>query len=479
MLPQSYGQGNKIDLSLQDCISLALESNLNIRIQRINPHIQEAFVTVAKGRFDPVASLESRFNNTEDPSSTPSLAGANVRTSDSESIDLGFLDSVATGGSYRLSLNTNRSKSNSQLQKPNPAYRSGLSLSLNQPLLNGFGIGINRAFIRISRNNQDISLLNLKSQLIRTLSEVHNSYWNLVFALENLKVQELALKQAQDLFAINQRLKEVGKASISDVLQAKAAVASREADVIAANDAVKDAEDALKRVTNMIEDENLWDAEIVPLDTPSVEFLDVDLQESIIIALESRPEYAQGKLDLENSDISIKVARNGRLPILDLEGSFNLNGLGEEANEPFSQVGSADYKSWSLGLAFRIPLGRREERAELKKSQFEKEQKLLSLKDIEQGIITEVRGVVRQLETDSKRIEATKVAEELAKQVLSTEEKKYQLGLSTSYELLQFQANLATAANNHLRAVIDYRKSIADLYQVLGVTLEQLNIVVE
>lgn len=470
---------DQIELSLQQCISLALESNLNIRIQRISPNIKGALVTMAKGQFDPSVTLGPTVNQAEEPSSSPGLAGADVRTSNGRAIALGISDPVITGGRYGISLNSSRSESNSEWQTLNPAYRSSLSLSITQPLLEGFGIGVNKASIIIARNNQDISLLSLKAQLIKTLSEVQKSYWELVFALETLKVQQLALKQAQDLLTINQRFKEMGKASMSDVLQAQAAVASREADVIAANDAVKDAEDSLKRVTNIIQDETQWHASVIPVDAPSLEKLEVDLEESIATALENRPEYNQAKLDLQNSDISIEVAKNGKLPILDLEGSFTINGLGGKLDEAFSQVRKANYKSWYLGLALRIPIGRRVAKADLKKNQFEKEQKLLALKDLEQQIITETRGAVRQLETDEKRIEATKAAEKFAKQILTTEEKKHKLQLSTSYELLQFQANLATATRSYLIALIDYRKSIVSLYQALGITLERLNVELE
>ena len=469
---------SQIRLSLQECISLALESNLDIRIQRMSPQIQENLVTMAKGHFDPFAALGPSISESKEPSSTPFLAGADVRSSGNQALTFSIADPIITGGSYGLSFSGSRSTSNSTLQTLNPAYRSGLSFSVTQPLLDGLGIAVNKAPITIAVNNQKVSLLSLKAQLIETLSEVRKSYWELVFELENLKVQQLALRQAQDLLTISQRFKEVKKASISDVLQAQAAVASREADVIAAKDAVKDAEDKLKRVTNMIEDETRWNATILPVDAPSPEETDVDLQGSIAAALKKRPEYAQAELELQNSGISVKVARNRRLPTLDLEGSLDLSGLGGKMDEPLSQVGSADYRSWYVGLALRMPIGGAA-KAELRKSLLEKEQKLLTLKDLEQRIITEVRGAVRQLETDGKRVEATKVAQEFAEQVLSTEEKKHKLGLSTNYELLQFQANLATARKNHLRAVIDYRKSIVILHQTLGATLEKLNIELE
>ena len=476
----SYAEysGNQIELTLEECISLALESNLDIRIQRIGPQVQGALLTIAKGSFDPFATFGPSASRDEEPSSTE-LSGADVRISSTRGLSLGVGDPIITGGRLGLSLDSRRSESNSSFQTLNPAYSSGLSFTVTQPLLEGFGIGVNKAYIKIAGNNRDISILRLRTQLIETLSEVQYAYWELVFALANVGVQQLALEQAQDLLTINRRFKESGKASRSDVLQAQAAVASREADVIAIKDAVKDAEDRLRRVTNLTQDLARWNAVIVPADEPPLEYVKVDLQESITAVLKNHPEYAQAGLDLQNSDISVKVAKNQRLPALDLEGNLDLDGLGAELDEPFSQVGKADYKSWYVGLALRMPLCGRTTKAALKKSQLEKEQKLLTLKDLEQQIITEVRGAVRQLETDRKRIEATKAAEEFAGQVLSTEERKHQLGLSTSYELLQFQADLATVTKNHLRAVIDYRRSIVALYKALGVTLERLNLELE
>ena len=211
---------NQIKLSLQDCISLTLKSNLNIQIQQINPKIQDAFLIMAKGNFDPSISFGPTFNKSKDLSfSTPS-AGTDVRTSNTSGLTFGITDPLITGGRYGLSFNTNRSNSNSKQQTLNPAYRSGLTFSVTQPLLKGGGVSVNKSSITIAENNKDISVSRLKSQLIKILSDVQNYYWELVFSIENLKVQQLALKQAQDLLNINQRFKEIGKATLSDVLQA-------------------------------------------------------------------------------------------------------------------------------------------------------------------------------------------------------------------------------------------------------------------
>jgi len=474
----SYAQEseNQIKLSLQDSISLALKSNLSIQVQQINPKIQDTLLTMAKGSFDPSISFGPTISKSKDLAFSTSSTGTDVRTGNTSGLTLGITDPIITGGSYGISFNSNRSNSNSIQQTLSPSYRSGLTFSITQPLLRDFGISVNKSSITIAKNNKDISILQLKSQLIDTLSNVQNYYWELVFAIENLKVQQLALKQAQDLLIINQKFKENGKATISDILQAEAAVASREADVISATDAIKDSEENLKRITNIIQDETLWNATIQPTDTPSFEEVKADLEESIATALKDRPEYNQAKIDISNSDISIMVAKNQTLPIMDLQGSLTLNGLGGNFGDPMSQVGKADYRTWNASIALRMPIGNRVSKAGLKRSELTKEQKLLDLKDLEQQIITDVRSSVRILESDRKRIDATTAAEDFARQVLIAEEKKYNLGLSTSYQLLLFQSNLATATKNRLRATIDYRKSVVNLYQSTGITLDKLNI---
>ncbi|MGB9595344.1 MAG: TolC family protein [Candidatus Poribacteria bacterium] len=464
-------QNKQIELSLRDCISLALKSNLNIRIQSINPQIQDSILLMTKGKYEPSLKFNTNTSLSENTSDN--------QKSNAQNFGFGITDPLITGGEYGISINSSRSKGDASIQSMNPAYRSGTVFSISQPLMEGAGISINKIPIVIANNNKEISNLRLKSQLIKNLTEVQNTYWELVFALENLKVQELALKQAQDLLNLNIKLKENDKASISDVLQAQSAVASREADVLSAKDAIKDAEDKLKRITNIIQDESQWEVSILPIDVPPFEEVIADINDSIVLALEKRPEYLQAKLDVENSDLTIKLAKNQKLPIIDLDGSLILNGLGDKFGETFSQVGKAENRSWTAGIVFRMPLGGKSDNGYLKKSQLEREQKLLTLKDQEQQVIADVRSAVRQLETGIKRIQATTKAEDFARQVLATEEKKYSLGLSTSYNLLQFQANLAAATKNRLRAVIDYHKSIANLYQSQGVTLEKLNIAFE
>ncbi|MDQ1318681.1 MAG: outer membrane protein, partial [Candidatus Poribacteria bacterium] len=200
---------NQIKLSLQDCITFALKSNLSIQVQRINPKIQDTLLTMAKGDFDPSISFGPTISKSKDLSFSTSSTGTDVRTGNTSGLTLGITDPIITGGSYGLFFNSNRSDSNSKQQTLNPAYRSGLTFSIIQPLLKDGGVFVNKSSITIAENNKDISVSRLKSQLINILSDVQNNYWELVFSIENQKVQQLALKQAQDLLNINQRFKDI------------------------------------------------------------------------------------------------------------------------------------------------------------------------------------------------------------------------------------------------------------------------------
>jgi outer membrane protein TolC len=199
-------QIRQIELSLQDCISLALKSNLSIRIQRINPQIQDSLLLMTRGKYDPSLNFGINTSHSEDGSQILSSSQTDNQKSNAQSYSFGITDPVITGGEYEISLNSSRSKSDSNI---NPAYRSGTVFSINQPLMEGFGINLNRAPILIAKNNKDISLLLLKSQLMGNLSDVQNMYWELIFAIENLKVQELSLKQAQDLLNSKKTIKRV------------------------------------------------------------------------------------------------------------------------------------------------------------------------------------------------------------------------------------------------------------------------------
>jgi outer membrane protein TolC len=485
-----FSQEKKIELSLQDCIVRALKSNLDVSVQLYTPKIAETSVLQAQSAYSPVFSINSNWNENNRKSYTI-LDGATILESDFTSLNLSLQKKFELGTTVTFTLGTNRSYSNSSFYTYNPSYNSQYRLDIRQPLLKNFGSKINNYQIKVASNNHQISLNQLKLNLINLVYNVEQAYWNLIFAIEDLKVKQQSLKLAKDLLEKNRLQVKVGTLPPMDVLASEAEVASREGDVIVAESAVKNAEDNLKRLLNFEQME--WDKEIFPVSKPEFETREFKIDELIKIALSNRAELKQAELELANKELQISYTKNQLLPSIDLVGTFYSTGVSGDipiydSADPFnrriigkikgSTVDSLDeafknrYKNYAVGLTISYPLFNSAEKANYARAQLEAEQTSLQLKSLQQQIIVEVRTAVREVETAAKRVEAAKVARELAEKKLQAEEKKLAVGLSTNYQVLQFQRDLVTAQTSELRALIDYKLALSKLEKALGRTLE-------
>ena len=294
----------------------------------------------------------------------------------------------------------------------------------------------------------------------------------LAFARENFRVQGLTLRQAQQLEQLVEERVRLGLLTRNDLTQAKAGVASREETVILAEQAIRDTEDALKSLTDMLSDESLWETEIVPRSraplTPAV----VDAAQCLEQAFANRPEYLGMKLDLANRDISLVLAENAQYPQLDLSAAFSINGVTGSFGNTIDSLVSTDFYEWNVGVSLELPLGLRSARSTLKRRRAEKAQALLRFKKLEQDLLREIRIAARQVTTAQKRIRTTEVARSLQKDKLESEQERLKEGKSTAQEVLDFQVDLALAEVNYLRSVLDYRKSLVDLELAKGTLLE-------
>jgi outer membrane protein TolC len=463
-------------LSLQDCIRLALNNNLDIKIEEFNPQILDTDIARELAKFDPVWTIDITDERSEIPTATSFLAGADISIVEQINMNTGIEQKLITGGNYELKFYNNRYESNAFFQSPNPAYGTNLLWEWTQPLLKDFGKTVNESGIVIARNNKEISEEMFKSQVIRTVLEVEKVYWDMVYAIEDLKVKELSLKEAKDLLEINKAKVGVGLLPPIEVLEAETGVANRSLDIISAKDSVRDASDKLKSMTHMIDDMTLWDMEVEPADRPVVEMERQDIVNCIATAFENRPDYLMSKKDILNKDIRLKVTKNHLLPTLDLVGSFGVNGLDREYESSLNDIDSADFPSWSIGLSVQVPWGNQSARSDYMQSKLEKMQILVKFKKLEQDIVMEAREAIRQIETDLNRIESNKIALQLEESKLETEKKRFEEGLATSHNLLEFQNDVAEARSNSLKATIDYNKSIANLENVKGTLFKKWDI---
>jgi len=486
-----------ITLSLKGCIIKAMENNLGVAIEVLNPELAEISVDSAREKFLP--DLSFSYNRRDNNSASYSFLDA-AETVSSLYYDYGsvFNQAIPTGGSFSVSINTYKSESNRSFQSINPRFGSTLTFEFTQPLLKNFGYKNSRKDIIVANNNLAISEKDFETALQDTVYSVEEAYWNLVYSQELLKVRQQSLELARDLLEKNQRAVEVGTLAPIEILNAQATVATREADILDAEAQVKNNEDILKtRINLAAEEEGAEDMTIIPADRPGYERNDVRLQEALSIAMKNRPDLQAARIDLKNQEINFDFAKNQMLPDLSLRASYFSPGISGnqilyQDNNAFSGIvvgvipgGISNalkdafnfrYKNWSIGLTLSVPFNTFLSRAAYAQSRVNLEQSQLRLKNQEQQIFLEIKTAVRAVQTNYKRVLAYRAARELSQRQLEAEEEKLKVGLTTNYFVLQYQTDLATAQSTELKALIDYNLSLANLNRVLGTSLEEKSI---
>jgi outer membrane protein len=481
-------------LTLREAIEQTLKNNVTIAVEEFNSKIRAQDIIDRKSEFDPSVAIELSTGEQKRQASGAFSSPDESRARD-HAWDLSLKQKVITGGDYEINFNNTRDKTNSAFAGLNPQYSSELILSATQPLLKNFGFDNNKRNIYIANNDQDISEFEFEGKVIDTVTAMENVYWELVFSIEDLNVKKKSLKRAQDLEKRVRAQVEVGTVAPLEILQAQSEVASREELLLQAEDLIQDNEDNLKNILNINFDSPTGLKKMVPADKPQFKPEEENnLNEAIKEALKNRPDYLSRKTTLANENILVKYNENQVYPSVDLFGSLGLNGISGDAvpittgtitgtsrfgggyDTALNNTISKDYYQWEVGLKLSYPLGNRSAKSKLTASRLKVAQTLLDIKDLEKKIVVEVREAVRQIKTESKRVQATRIARKLAEEKLNAEEKKLEVGLSTSFEVLQFQEDLVAEQSNEIRALIDYNKSKTRLRQVLATTLDSNNI---
>ncbi len=471
--PPPIPQTGVMPLSLQGCIALALKNNLDIQVAGFNPRISDQALIGQQAVFDPSAFLELTRTDNRAPSITSFLSSRQF-FADFWDYNTGIRQKILTGGSYELRFNNEYFHPGGAIASTGvlTAFSSRFGLTLTQPLLQGFGFEATETPIRIAVNNSAISREQLRLQVNNTILQVHNAYFDLIFAIRNLEVARQTLKLAQDLVALNQARVRAGVAAPVEVTQAQAQAAAGVQNVILGEKAVQDAGDTLKVIMNL-PISGSWEQQIQPTTPPSSAPISLNLNEGIQKALENRYEYKSAKLDLSNKDLSLRLTRNQLLPNLALTASAFSNGSDTTYGGDISSMGSSHFLSYSVGVILTVPLGNRAAKSSYIQAQLTLDQAKTSLKNLELQITQQVRGAVRTVQANAQRIDANRAARVLAEEQLRAEQARLQAGVSTTFNVLQFQTQLSTAEANEIQAITDYNKSLATLDSVLGVALEK------
>lgn len=478
---------DRIHLGVADVVGLALENNLGLQVGRYDPMIQKTRISFEKGIFDPTAFGQANFDNNQFPTST-TIAGTRMETL---GVSVGLRQRIPVGGQLEFRFDSTRTLTNAPVSFLNPEYRVMTRLSLTQPLLKGFGIDVTRSRITLAEIQTEVEDLNLKQRAIQVSEQTEKAYWDLVLAYAKLDEATESRERARMLLEENRNRVRFGQLPEVEVVQAEAEVAARESNIIAAKKQVKDMDEQLKMMLNLPPGAALWEKSVFPVDKPRLMDVDLSFLRSVQVALEKRVEVITNELNLKGGYVARKVAKNATLPALNLQASYSLQGLsgnqrtgdilgfgglGGFQNLPqrfqggYSQsldvLGSADFPEWVVGLQFEYPIGNRAAKADLAQADLRIKRSVAQQAQIQQQVATELREIIRRVESSKDQVDAATVSVALSERRLAEEERKLHYGLSTSFDVLQMQerliaqkSQLSQAQNQYMRALVDFDRA--------------------
>jgi outer membrane protein TolC len=461
-------------ISLQEAIDMALQHNFDVQIQRFLPDLSRMTLEGSYGAYDPVLSASGQHNYSLSPGGlTP---GSNVPFPstgvESDSFSAGLSGLLPWGLNYSLTGNAADTLRGTGLLTNEISTANAAISQLRQPLLRNFWIDSTRATILIAKNRLKYSELQVRLQIMNTVTAVEQAYYNLIFARENVKVQETALQLAERLLFENRKRVEVGQMAPLDEKQAESQAAGSKADLLAAQQALDAQENVLK---SLITDDyrTLHEVHLVPAENliavPSI----LNLQDSWSKGLSMRPDLLQARLDVQRDAINVRYSKNQLFPELDLIGQYGYAGASKEYSGAFGQISDQKNPFWYYGASVSFPIGNRSASANYRSSKATKAQNELILKQKEQQVLIQIDNAVKVVQSDFERVDATKQAREFAQEALSAEQKKLENGKSTNFEVLQLQKNLTAAREAEVQALANYNNDLAQLALNEGTTFER------
>jgi outer membrane protein len=473
--PPEEQAAEAVTLSLRDALTASLESNLDIAVRRYDPLMAEARLTGLEAAFDP-SMTGNALSSDDEQRRVSTFIGPFSSKDKGHSYSASFQDPLTTGGSYRLVLNAIDNSTNTT-NLAGSTFSTGFNttwqVTFIQPLLRNMGRKSSRYLILVGRNDVGANGSIFRQSVLDTLSAAERAYWDLNFALMDLKTKRASLQLAKDFLEQNRIKVRVGTLAPIEITQAEAGVADREEGVILAENAVRTAEDALRRVMNVPRDSPMWSKAIRPSDAPPLEEVTPDMEASVAAAEKNRPDLEQARLGVRSRETELAYRKNQRRWGLDFQGDYGLLGFDEFTyHTSFDDLRDRNQKNWSLSLTLSVPIGNRQAIASFTEAEHRVNQARYDLLRLEQAARIEVRNAVRTVETNLKRVKAAQVNVRLQREKLAAEQKKFENGMSTSFQVLQFQTDLTTAESRENQAIVDFNKSLVDLERAKGTLLE-------
>jgi outer membrane protein len=472
-------QPDTLRLTLAEAVHRAVEHNPDLAVVRLDTEVGAARVGESRGAFAPVFStLFGRSSNVTPPSNFL-LGDRGVDVNDSFS-STGVRQRLPWGaGTWSVSWDTSRTTTNNPLSSFDPSLQSGFQVAFSQPLLKDRAIDPARQQYVIARRNQESSELRFRESVVQTVAAVKQAYWTLKATLANVTVQQRSLELAEELVRQNKVRVDAGQTPPLDLVQSEAEVAQRRENLIRANTTAEDAADSLRRLIMDPADVSFWQTRIDPVEEPTGRAPVPDVDAAVAKALNERYDLARANHDLENARTNVEFLRNQKLPDVRLETSYRGTGLGgtqflrtggfpgvvtgsrdRSFGAALGQAFTPDYPTWSFGLTVSYPLGRSSEEASLARAQIEREQTTQRIASLRLQAAETIRQAGRQIQSTAERVDAARAGARLAEQRFDTEQRRFDVGLSTTFLVTQAQRDLLQAQVNLLQTTLDYESSL-------------------
>jgi outer membrane protein TolC len=453
-------------MSLQNCFQEALAHNFDVQIERYNPQISLYNLDAAYAGYDPQLNFSATHEH-----NVSGLDGFPAISTDGNTFKSSVSGGTPWGMTYSLSGNVS---DDTVFPLGTNTFRGQgtIEAQVTQPLLKNFWIDTTRLTIRVDKNRLHFSEQGLRDQIITSVTAVANAYFELIYAQDNVKVQQEALDLAQTQLDQDKQRVQIGTLAQLSVQSDESQVAQSRANLIAAQSTLETDQNTLK---NLVTDSySKWhDMDIQPTATLTAPLQLFDLQDSWNKGMTERPDLLQARLNVEQQGIQLKFYQNQMFPELDLIGTFGYNGSGREFSSTLNQFREANRPFYQYGAQISVPLSNVGPRNQYKSEKAVMQQVVLQLKQFEQNVMVEIDNAVKQAQSDYESVDATREARIYAEAALDAEQKTYAVGKATTFEVLQYQSALTAARGQEIRALANYEEALANLAAQEGSTLEQ------
>jgi HAE1 family hydrophobic/amphiphilic exporter-1 len=477
--PAPRTAGPVLHISSDEAVKLALDNNPDLAVSRFDPQISEALVEAARGVFVPTLETGVQRNSQLQPATNLFSGASGIKTGVwSTNVSLNQILPKG-GGSYSVGWDSSRTTTNSLIAGFNPALTARLEFAFSQPLLRNFHIDPLRGQVVLSQRNREIADTRLREAAVTTTAQAETAYWSLVSAIGQLDVQQRALDLALELERTNRARVDVGTSPPLDLVAARAEVAQRRENLIVARTTARQAEDLLRTLILDPKRDDFWRVQIEPADRVPAVGAPPDVEAAVARALGERADLVRARKDIQKSETNVELSRNDVLPDLRVQANYLTDGAGGNRlirsggfpglvtgfdatrfGSVLGQVFSLDYPTWTLGMTFSYPIGKSAAEANLARARIERDQAAARLRSIEVAAVREIRDAANRVEQNLQRIEAVRLGRELAEQRLDAEQKRFEVGMSTSFLVIQAQRDLAVARNNEQQAFLDYQLAV-------------------